>query len=89
VDGWGGAGGPAARDSQAAWRTTKQQLKMKPGDQYLTTANRQTQPARQVPDEAGRPAPFRLAYSRWLTEWVLKLDPQACDELLILARGKT
>lgn len=43
----------------------------------------------QVPDENGRPAPFRLAYSRWLTDWVTRLDPNAPDELLILARGKT
>ncbi|GBF98055.1 trithorax histone-lysine N-methyltransferase [Raphidocelis subcapitata] len=41
-----------------------------------------------VPGDSGRPEPFRLAYSKWLTKWVLKLDPQACDELLILARGK-
>jgi hypothetical protein len=42
-----------------------------------------------VPGDDGRPAPFRLAYSQWLTEWVKKLDPDACDELLILARGKS
>ena len=30
----------------------------------------------------------RLAYSRWLTDWVQRLDPKASDELLILARGK-
>ncbi|KIY93188.1 trithorax-like protein, histone-lysine N-methyltransferase [Monoraphidium neglectum] len=42
-----------------------------------------------IPGDSGRPEPYRLAYSRWLTQWVLKLDPNACDELLILARGKT
>lgn len=30
----------------------------------------------------------RLAYSRWMTEWVNRLDPKASDELLILARGR-
>lgn len=44
---------------------------------------------RKVPDDSGRPTPFRLLYARWLTEWILKLDPAACDELLILARGKS
>ncbi|KAI8470342.1 MAG: hypothetical protein J3K34DRAFT_262116 [Monoraphidium minutum] len=42
-----------------------------------------------VPGDDGRPVPFRLAYSRWLTAMVEKLDPEACDELLILARGKS
>jgi hypothetical protein len=41
------------------------------------------------PDRHHDLPPTRLAYSRWLTQWVLKLDPNACDELLILARGKT
>lgn len=44
---------------------------------------------KKVPDENGRPVPFRLLYSKWLTDWVLKLDPDASDELRILARGKT
>ncbi|KAL6751171.1 hypothetical protein V8C86DRAFT_2784137 [Haematococcus lacustris] len=30
---------------------------------------------------------YRLLFSRWLTEWVTRLDPQAPDELIILARG--
>jgi hypothetical protein len=37
---------------------------------------------------AAAAAAARLAYSRWLTEWVQRLDPKASDELLILARGK-
>ena len=41
-----------------------------------------------IPDDSGRPAPFRLQYSKWLTAWVQRLDPNAMDELLILARGK-
>lgn len=36
----------------------------------------------------GESVPYRLAYSRWLTEWVKRLDPKASDELLILARGR-
>jgi hypothetical protein len=35
----------------------------------------------------GRSYPYRLLYSKWLSEWVQKLDPKAPDELLILARG--
>lgn len=30
----------------------------------------------------------RLAYSKWMTEWVKRLDPKASDELLLLARGR-
>lgn len=41
-----------------------------------------------VPTDSGS-EPYRLAYSRWLTEWVKRLDPKASDELLILARGKS
>jgi hypothetical protein len=37
---------------------------------------------------AAAAAAARLAYSRWLTDWVKRLDPKASDELLILARGK-
>ncbi|KAF8072415.1 hypothetical protein HT031_000074 [Scenedesmus sp. PABB004] len=37
----------------------------------------------------GESVPYRLAYSRWLSEWVLRLDPKASDELLILARGRS
>eukprot|EP00879_Flechtneria_rotunda_P004926 GHRR01005200.1.p1 GENE.GHRR01005200.1~~GHRR01005200.1.p1 ORF type:complete len:343 (+),score=79.96 GHRR01005200.1:167-1195(+) len=36
----------------------------------------------------GEQLPYRLAYSKWLTGWVLKLDSKASDELLILARGR-
>ena len=32
--------------------------------------------------------PCRLAYARWLTEWILRIDPNACDELLLIARGR-
>eukprot|EP00877_Chromochloris_zofingiensis_P011434 jgi/Chrzof1/6544/Cz19g00160.t1 len=37
----------------------------------------------------GVPTPYRLAYSRWLTDAVQQLEPKASDELLILARGKS
>eukprot|EP00775_Hariotina_reticulata_P002487 gene2487-2790_t len=37
----------------------------------------------------GESAPYRVAYSRWLTDWVKRVDPKASDELLILARGKS
>lgn len=30
----------------------------------------------------------RLAYSKWMYEWVQRLDPKASDEELILARGR-
>jgi len=36
----------------------------------------------------GVPTPYRLAYARWLTEWILRIDPNACDELLLIARGR-
>lgn len=37
----------------------------------------------------GQSLPYRLAYSRWMTEWVKRIDPKASDELLILARGRS
>jgi hypothetical protein len=30
----------------------------------------------------------RLAYAHWLTQWVLRLDPKASDELLLVTRGR-
>jgi hypothetical protein len=40
----------------------------------------------------GQEVPYELAYSYWLTEWVLKLtddgDPPRTEELLIVARGQ-
>ena len=35
----------------------------------------------------GQNQPYRLLYSQWTTEWVNKLEPQASEELLLLARG--
>ena len=34
----------------------------------------------------GAPQPRELAYARWLTEWVLKLAPNASEELRLAAR---
>jgi len=42
-----------------------------------------------VVDFEGQSHPYRLLYSKWVTEWVKKLDPKARDELLILARGRS
>eukprot|EP00199_Chlamydomonas_sp_CCMP681_P005393 CAMPEP_0119101082 /NCGR_PEP_ID=MMETSP1180-20130426/218_1 /TAXON_ID=3052 ORGANISM="Chlamydomonas cf sp, Strain CCMP681" /NCGR_SAMPLE_ID=MMETSP1180 /ASSEMBLY_ACC=CAM_ASM_000741 /LENGTH=234 /DNA_ID=CAMNT_0007085131 /DNA_START=6 /DNA_END=710 /DNA_ORIENTATION=- len=40
----------------------------------------------------GKPMPYELAYSRWLTEWAQKLtadgNPPASDEIVIVARGQ-
>jgi hypothetical protein len=35
---------------------------------------------------AGTPQPRELLYARWLTDWVLKLAPQASEELRLAAR---
>lgn len=34
----------------------------------------------------GQQVPYELAYSRWVTDWVLKLQPNPSDECLIVAR---
>ena len=34
----------------------------------------------------GTPVPRELAYARWLSEWVLRLDPQASEPLRLAAR---
>ncbi len=37
----------------------------------------------------GQPVPYELAYSRWLTGWVMKLLPETpspSEELMIVAR---
>lgn len=36
----------------------------------------------------GQALPYELAYSQWLTDWVLKLEPQPSEELQIVARGQ-
>ena len=36
----------------------------------------------------GNAHPQELIYSKSLTEWVLKLDPEACEALRIAARGQ-
>jgi hypothetical protein len=36
----------------------------------------------------GKPVPFELLYARRLTEWALRLNPQASEELRIAARGQ-
>jgi hypothetical protein len=36
----------------------------------------------------GQDTPYELAYSQWLTEWVLKLEQQPSEELRIVARGQ-
>lgn len=38
-----------------------------------------------VPVE-GTPQPRELAYARWLTDWVVRLSPQASEELRLAAR---
>ncbi|WIA29511.1 hypothetical protein OEZ86_012012 [Tetradesmus obliquus] len=36
----------------------------------------------------GQDLPYELAYSQWLTEWVLQLQQQPSEELRIVARGQ-
>ncbi len=36
----------------------------------------------------GQSCPHELAYARWLTEWVLRLQPEASEELLLAARAQ-
>jgi hypothetical protein len=36
----------------------------------------------------GKEVPYELAYSQWLTDWVLKLEQQPSEELRIVARGQ-
>lgn len=36
----------------------------------------------------GKTLPYELAYSQWLTDWVLQLEPQPSEELRIVARGQ-
>eukprot|EP00879_Flechtneria_rotunda_P007176 GHRR01007531.1.p1 GENE.GHRR01007531.1~~GHRR01007531.1.p1 ORF type:complete len:240 (+),score=71.08 GHRR01007531.1:159-878(+) len=36
----------------------------------------------------GQTLPYELAYSQWLTDWVLKLDPEPSEELRIVATGQ-
>lgn len=36
----------------------------------------------------GQQTPYELAYSSWLTDWVLRLEPQPSEELRIVARGQ-
>src|SRR5512135_2550231 len=36
----------------------------------------------------GRMVPRELIYSQWLTNWVLKLEPNASEELLLAARSQ-
>ena len=44
----------------------------------------------QAIDEANArdPRGYELPYSRWLTDWVQRLEPHASEELLIAARGQ-
>lgn len=36
----------------------------------------------------GNTLPYELAYSQWLTDWVLQLESQPSEELQIVARGQ-
>jgi hypothetical protein len=36
----------------------------------------------------GMPHPYELLYSQWLTEWVLRLEPEAPEALLLAARSQ-
>jgi len=36
----------------------------------------------------GREQPYELAYAGWLTEWVMRLQPDAAEELRLAARGQ-
>lgn len=36
----------------------------------------------------GQTLPYELAYSQWLTDWVLRLEAQPSEELRIVARGQ-
>jgi hypothetical protein len=36
----------------------------------------------------GKELPYELAYSQWLTDWVLQLEQQPSEELRIVARGQ-
>eukprot|EP00878_Enallax_costatus_P023730 GHUV01025267.1.p1 GENE.GHUV01025267.1~~GHUV01025267.1.p1 ORF type:complete len:240 (+),score=68.58 GHUV01025267.1:1494-2213(+) len=36
----------------------------------------------------GKTLPYELAYSQWLTDWVLRLEPHPSEELRIVARGQ-
>lgn len=39
-------------------------------------------------DVDGESTPYELAYARWLTDWVLKLQPDASEELLLATRAQ-
>src|SRR5215471_12541198 len=53
--------------------------------QRFDQANSQD-PNRELVD--GVPHPRELVYARWLTEWVLKLCPNASEELRLAARSQ-
>lgn len=42
---------------------------------------------RRVPTDKGE-VPLELAYARWMTSWVERLEPSASEELRIAARGQ-
>jgi hypothetical protein len=75
-------GGCARRARRA--RSAPQQAQVKAA--HCAPAARARRPAAPPPAPAAAPPP--RSYSRWLTDWVTRLEPSPSDELLIVARGQ-